>query len=446
MLTQLKEYIKIIVHPLLYGAIYFIVPLVAMFKDAFWGVFALVCLSPQPNIWYSFHRYPFGKDCMDILILSTMAGILFQNKWHGKSVNAKYIWLFIIVSYLSLWNTSLSFLLPSPITTENILLPTWKNYVEMILLYFLAFYVVKNEKQQKIIVIVITLVVLFISIRSFRNFTAGDVFSYDKRVGGPFEAVGLGSNHLGAFMAYTWSLFLGLFLFDADKKRKILYLVTLLFGLHPLFFSYSRGAYFAVLAVLLVYGILKKRSLLILCTVLFLSWQFILPTSVVDRISMTQSAGGEIEESAALRLNLWDHALDLFKDNPVFGIGFGGFGFTVPPGTLTDTHNFYIKTLSEQGMIGIVLLLIIFAVALRSGWRLYRSAQNSFHKGLGFGFAGYVLASMIANFFGDRWSYFSLGAYFWILWGLIDRCLLNKKTEQPLQAANTPELSNQPVL
>jgi putative inorganic carbon (HCO3(-)) transporter len=445
MLFQLKEFLKNAFHPLLYGLVYFIVPIIAIFKDAFWGVFTLVSLSPQPNIWYSFHGYPFGKDCMDILVFATVVGILIQGRWHVKSDNAIFIWLFALGSYLSLWNTSVSFSLPMPITTENVLLATWKNYFEMILLYFLAFYAVRNEKHQKIIVVLIALVVLFISIRSFRNFTAGDVFSYDKRVGGPFEAVGLGSNHLGAFIAYTWSLLLGLFLFDSDRRRKMLYLVTVLFGLHPLFFSYSRGAYFAVLAVLFIYGILKKRSLLILCTVLFLTWQFILPASVVDRISMTQSTGGEIEESAALRLDLWDHALNLFKQNPVFGIGFGGFGFTVPPGTLTDTHNFYVKTLSEQGVIGIALLLIILAAALRSGWRFYRTAQNPFHKGLGFGFIGYVLACMMANVFGDRWSYFSLGAYFWILWGLVDRGLANRKTEQLAQAVETPAVSNKPA-
>jgi hypothetical protein len=30
--------------------------------------------------------------------------------------------------------------------------------------------------------------------------------------------------------------------------------------------------------------------------------------------------------------------------------------------------------------------------------------------------------------FGDRWSYFVLGDYFWIIWGLVDRGILIAET------------------
>lgn len=34
------------------------------------------------------------------------------------------------------------------------------------------------------------------------------------------------------------------------------------------------------------------------------------------------------------------------------------------------------------------------------------------------------MAFIITNMFGDRWSYFVLGDYFWITWGLVDRGIL----------------------
>jgi putative inorganic carbon (HCO3(-)) transporter len=178
-------------------------------------------------------------------------------------------------------------------------------------------------------------------------------------------------------------------------------------------------------------GAVKKRSLLIVVAVVLIGWQTLLPVSVVDRIAMTESTSGEIEGSAAHRLDLWKHALKLFKESPVFGIGFGGFEFTVPEGELTDTHNFYMKTLSEQGVIGMIALSLVLLMALRSGWQLLRIGGSPFHKGLGFGFIVAVIACIISNLFGDRWSYFPLGGYFWIFWGLVDRGILISRKAVP---------------
>jgi len=218
---------------------------------------------------------------------------------------------------------------------------------------------------------------------------------------------------------------LGLLLFDKNKWRRLLFLAAVVFGLHPLFFSYSRGAYAAAIGVLVFFGLIKKRSLLVLALILFISWQALLPSSVVDRIKMTRSGSGGLESSAAVRLDLWNHAVKLFKKNPIFGVGFGGFEFTVPEGIeFKDTHNLYLKILSEQGIIGFSLLLLIFVMALKSGQRLFKTGLTEFQRGLGFGFLGCTVAFIITNMFGDRWSYFVLGDYFWITWGLVDREIL----------------------
>jgi O-antigen ligase len=319
----------------------------------------------------------------------------------------------------------MNFSLPAPITTKNALLVQWKSYAMMIFMYYLALNISKDESQHKILIVIMAIVILFISLQSYRSFTAGINFAEGSRTAGPFETVGLNSNHFGAFIVSYCSLLLGLLLFDKNKWRRLLFLAAVVLGLHPLFFSYSRGAYAAAISVLVFFGLIKKRSLLILAFVLFISWQALLPSSVVDRIKMTRSESGGLEGSAAVRLDLWNHAVELFEKNPIFGVGFGGFEFTVPKGIeYKDTHNLYLKTLSEQGVIGVSLLLLVFFMALRSGQRLYKTAQTPFQRGLGFGFLGCIVAFIITNMFGDRWSYFVLGDYFWITWGLVDREIL----------------------
>lgn len=428
MLTALKYYLKLALIPALFIS-GFGVMLVTMFKEARWGLFLLVFLIPQPNIWHKFYNFPMGKDFIDLLFFAILFGILFQKKGFVGTDNSWFIIAFIIVSYLALWNSSMRFSLPLPISLSNGFLYEWKNYIQMILMYFFVLNIIKDEDQQKNLIMLMSLVVLLASIRSYRSFSGGEAFSYVKRYEGPFWYVGLNANHFAAFIAYCWAAFLGFFFFDINKKRKWIFLSTVVFALHPLFFAYSRGAYLATLGAITFYGIIKKRSLLIVVAVIILVWQIILPKSVVDRIMMTKTESGELESSASHRLILWNHAMGLLEQNPIFGAGFGAFGFTVPEEEiLSDTHNFYVKILCEQGLIGFILFLMLFYKAFRSGWQLFKIGKTHFHQGLGFGFMGTVIASMITNMFGDRWSYFVLGSYFWIFWGLVDRGILLYQT------------------
>ena len=93
-----------------------------------------------------------------------------------------------------------------PITSSNYLLYDWKNYAQMICMYFLVLNVIKNEDQQKFLVILISSVILLMALRNIRNFYAPELFSYSKRAHGPFYKVLLGANHFGAFIAYYSSL------------------------------------------------------------------------------------------------------------------------------------------------------------------------------------------------------------------------------------------------
>jgi len=423
-LTFIISIVKIVMIPVLYfGGIFTCIP--TIFKRAEWGFFLMVALIPQPNIFYKLYEYPMGKNFLDVLFISVLIGIVINKRKFVITHNSILVGLLLLVSYLSLWNSSANFSLPAPITTRNALLVQWKSYAVMIFMYIVALNISKDENQHKIVIMIMAIVVLFVSLQSYRSFTAGISFSEESRFAGPFETVGLNSNHFAAFVVSYCSLLLGLLLFDKNKWRRLLFLAAVVFGLHPLFFSFSRGAYLAAIGVLVFFGLVKKRSLLILALILFISWQTILPSSVVERIKMTRSGVRGLESSVAVRLDLWNHAVKLFEKNPIFGVGFGGFELTVPEkAEIKDTHNLYLKTLSEQGIIGLSLLLLIFFMALKSGQRLYKKAQTPFQRGLGFGFLGCTVAFIITNMFGDRWSYFVLGDYFWITWGLVDREIL----------------------
>jgi O-antigen ligase len=409
-----------------------ITAIVAIVRKAEWGLLLMVALIPQPNVFYKLYPFPMGKDFLDMLFLAVGIGIFVNKRGYERAGNSVLIIILILVSYLALWNTSRHFSLPLPISYDNPIIKEWKCYAVMVAMYLLTFNALKESVDvRKFTVVLMAVVVLFISVRSYRSFTAGASFIETSRSGGPFWVIGLGSNHFGAFVVYCSAVFLGLFLLDKYRWRRILFLILVIFSLHPIFFSYSRGAYVGALLVLVFFGVVQKRSLLILVVVLAIAWQTLLPSSVVERIRMTRTVtvGGQaqIEDSAAVRLGLWNIAWNLFKQNPVIGVGFGGYAFSIPEGAYSrwkDTHNYYAKMLAEQGIVGLGLFLIVLVVSFRSGWRLWKAGKEGFEKGLGLGFMGCVLALASTNFFGDRWSYFEVGTYFWVFWGLVDRVFL----------------------
>ena len=92
-----------------------------------------------------------------------------------------------------------------------------------------------------------------------------------------------------------------------------------------------------------------------------------------------------------------------------------------------DVHNFYARTAAEHGLIGLFLLFAILFRSFQSGWRLYRTGDSQFQRSIGLGFAGCVVAFSLANFFGDRWSYYVLGSYFWVLFGVVDASLCKRQ-------------------
>lgn len=65
------------------------------------------------------------------------------------------------------------------------------------------------------------------------------------------------------------------------------------------------------------------------------------------------------------RTELWENAWEIFKENPIFGIGFGGFAYHITGAfrsihgqDVMDVHNCTLQLLCENGIIGSIILLV----------------------------------------------------------------------------------------
>lgn len=397
-------------------------------KRAIVPVYLFLFLLVFPQVWYPIHDLPLGSMCLSMLTVSALIGSVKQRpKNDPRAPNHGFVLTLIFSSYLALWISSMRYGLSLPISGSNMLMSPWQNYIVMLLLYFVGYYATRDEKNTRRIILMYFFIILLMSWREFANFVSGDAFSYNRRCVGDFYLIGLGANHFAAFIAHFSVIAVGLLAADDNKQRKILYLGSFCFSLYPLFFSYSRGAYIAVLFSVLIVGIVKYRALLPLLGIFLINWDSILPPSVVDRIQMTEGADGQMEESAALRLVVWDLAKKLFSENPIFGIGFQGFYFASDGLPLRNVHNYFLQTAAEQGIVGIILLALFFIKAAWSGWRLYRIGYSPFLRGLGLGFLACIGAASITNLFGDRFSQMEVGSYLWLAFGMVDRAWVESK-------------------
>ena len=397
-------------------------------------VILLAIFMPLPTIWYTTHAYPFGKDAIDLLFISSAIGVSVNKGGYKKTPLFALVIATVIYTYISLIICSSRFGLPPPISLDNPFLAGWKNYVLMLFIYLVAYNATTSEKQVKWVINTCIGVLIFMVYQELRSFTAGASFSYGKRSDGPFWIAGLNANHFAAYVAYIGIFSLGLAIFATAKRGRWVYALTFIGSLYPLLFSYSRGAYGAMLGAITLYGLIKKRSIILLVLLFLVSWQSLLPTSVIERIEMTESESGNLEESASQRIAVWNEAVSIFQNHTITGIGYSGFVVATQSLVLHDTHNYYLKIAAEQGIVGLGLwLAFILSIALNA-WRLTRSGKTPQSKGIGFSTLGCITAVMICNFFGDRFSQIEIGGTLMLIFAMTQRQAQLDKLNSPMHS------------
>ncbi|HZP65767.1 MAG TPA: O-antigen ligase family protein [Rudaea sp.] len=185
--------------------------------------------------------------------------------------------------------------------------------------------------------------------------------------------------------------------------------------------SYSRTAYIALLLGLLSVVLLwRARWKMILP--LFLAALVLpnfMPASVVERFDSTTIEEGKRDESTEMRFEFWQIAWDNFTQHPVFGSGFHTFHHHEINPFNMDTHNFFMRELTEKGIVGFCITLGMLLSILRVCWRtMATSPPDSLAYALGLGMVGAWLALVVGNFFGDRFTYYPVIGYFWTWLGL----------------------------
>lgn len=414
--------------------------ILSLFYNPLVGVFFLFPLLPYENIFVKIQTFPLGNNLNDIIIMSILLGLILRNNKvskkyklnnyslpHMSGLNIAIFFLFT-VTFIGLLNAL--FRQGPSLGLENTLLQEWKNYMLLPLIFYLTFKNIKNAKDLKMLSFLLIFGILGASYYFSNSLKWMNLWHYSNRARSTMDGlfVYLGPNHYGAFFVHFIFILIGIFLFNKSKFKKLILIGIISLTIYCIIYTYSRGAYLGFLVGLLFLGLVKEKKILVFLLLFLIFWRFLVPVSVVERIDMTKNEQGELESSAALRVELWNVAWRMFKESPIIGIGFNSFRFETEGVRWRDTHNYYLKMLTELGILGLVSFLYFCFISFMNGWNLFVESKDGLFKGLGLGFATCVISALITNAFGDRWSYLCLGAYFWVFLGIVARArIINKE-------------------
>lgn len=399
---------------------FWVMAIVSLTKRPLWGFYYLLPFVPYRTLRDHFLGFPLGSNVFTILLLSVIVGALFHGKRLPQS-KLYSVWLiFAIYLYFSMWVGVLLSGAPVPLWLNDLNFFTWKDFMTIPLLFVAAGLVIEDRKAIKTTLLITAVALLLIDRSCILESLSRSWASFDenKRDSGPLA---YGPNQTAAFLAQFAMLFWGLSTFIKRTKLRLVGYGIVAVTMFATMYQFSRAGYLSVLFAVLLLGLLKDRKLLLTLIIFLATWQTIVPAAVRERVQMTTDSSGQLDASAQERVDLWDNAEKAFFSSPILGKGYATFQMRSHVDNLKDTHNWFVKVLVETGVVGMGIVLWLLQQMLATSYRLFKRAPDPLYKGLGLGLLLATSASIVANLFGDRWTYLEITGLLWALFAAATR-------------------------
>ena len=273
-------------------------------------------------------------------------------------------------------------------------------------LYFMAIYFFKDKEFIKKFIwayIIAFTVVIFYSL--YNHISVG--LFVKKIAQGVMKPFYNDHTSYGAVLAMFIPVLAGwLFIKKQNKSFEIINFFLLAIFLFAITFSYSRAAWISIVAVLIVFSIIKlkvNRYILIFSGIILIVLFFMFQFQILDNMKKNrQDSSGNLEKHVSSvtniatdasnleRINRWNSAFKMFEERPVLGFGPGTYMFQYAPyqmsydrtiistdfGDVGNAHSEYIGPLAESGILGLLTFLAIIVATLITGIKVYYRAKD----------------------------------------------------------------------
>lgn len=284
----------------------------------------------------------------------------------------------------------LTYLLASIFSPEpQVSIVIMKKLTPFLLLFLLpAFRLTQQSKQN--------LLMLWLGVTLIHSLlVAGQYLAGQIRPGGTF-----GYMFFGHFICIPLSVCMVMLWSKISKSFKYFTAITLIIGSIALFATMTRGAWIAFLAGTVMFLIIKKQWAIIICGLLLMSIAAGVAVNRFPKSKPAQAIQSIIHPldnsnrrtaiSNASRILMWQAAIGMAKDRPLFGVGPWRFrsevrNYVPDPATKADidhdhAHSIYFDALGTMGIVGFAALLYFLGSLFYVLIRQYRFAPAGLDK------------------------------------------------------------------
>lgn len=211
--------------------------------------------------------------------------------------------------------------------------------------------------------------------------------------------------------------------------RRTVALTVLLLCLGFMLTTMSRGAWISSLLAVMVLAALKDRRMLVLLLIGVLSAPWFLPPDIIERATtITKIFSIDENESFGDRIWMWRSAVQMIRDRPWLGAGYGNRIFQrmypdyiYPQSSgivFENAHNLYLQILIELGFIGLGVFSAILIVIFWLIFIQFRRKPLPMIESQLLGIAGSYAVFLTFSFTTFRFEN-EIGILFWILAGCV---------------------------
>jgi O-antigen ligase len=434
------------------------IPFVFLFFYLGWQqwsfIFFLLIFSLPWSVEYNFNP-TLGTDLPDEPLMLLTAG-LFIAYWFYKPSDLSSVWkhplvvllllhfgwIIVTVIFSTDWLISLKFLLAK----------SWY----LAAFAFTPILLFKKKKAIRIAAVVFIVSMLIVTAMAvYRHYKLGFTFANINKAVSPFFR-----NHVNYSAMLVCTVPVLIAIFQLHKKNRFIIFLATGVVLAALFLSYARGAWLALVIGLASYWLIKKRKLLVVfifATIFILVSLFWIKSN--DRYLQyahdfrTTIFHKNFEEhlvatyklkdvSTAERFNRWIAGVRMVKDNWATGYGPNTFYYNYRPYAIpafktwvsdnaehSTVHNYFLLTIIEQGVPGLLFFLLLVGAMLYYSEHLYKRIRDRFYKMTAMACGVMLMMIITVIFLSDLVETDKVGSLFFLCFATLVAIDLNARNE-----------------
>ena len=284
----------------------------------------------------------------------------------------------------------------------------WAHLLKYLAIYYILINFINCRKRLIIFSWIIIISATIFSIGGLIDFYFIDKFPLSARFG--FYHM-MNTDLIGFVTVFAMLLSMHLFKLEKRLYHKIILLVCLLGTVMATCFTMSRGSFLALFVALIVF-FLKRHNLLVIFVIVF----SVITVTTVPELKARFSKSAIMSD---LRIGTYLRTLEIIKDYPITGIGFGmqtygnnkfidlkKYDSRIPSryqgGILVGSpHNSLADVAVRTGIIGFSLFCWVYFIFFRLGWNIIRFGRDDFIRDWGICIMAAFISVVIQGLFAD---------------------------------------------